>query len=255
MRSHSIALAIRLLLLSMLLAGWNQPLSSQDRTPKNLQYYPKDISRQELVQKMRQFSFALGVACTHCHGTQEQTGFNLRGVDFSLDIKPAKSKAREMLRMVDEINNNLLAAIAKRSELKLGVSCFTCHSGIPLPETIEQRVIRTATAQGIEAAIADYRRLRERHFGSAAYNFGEQPLVEVSQEFRSRKLYRESVDISQLNLEFFPQSGQTIFGLAEAYFQLGEDGKARSHYEKILEMRPNDRRSKGRLEELKKRSR
>jgi hypothetical protein len=34
---------------------------------ENLQYYRKDIPRPELVQRMREFSFALGVRCQHCH--------------------------------------------------------------------------------------------------------------------------------------------------------------------------------------------
>ena len=38
----------------------------------------------------------------HCHGTEEQTGFNLQGVDFSLDIKPTKEIAREMLEQVKD---------------------------------------------------------------------------------------------------------------------------------------------------------
>ena len=67
--------------------------------PINLRYFPKETTKDELIVSMRKFAFALGVACTHCHGTEEQTGFNLQGVDFSLDIKPQKTTAREMLRV------------------------------------------------------------------------------------------------------------------------------------------------------------
>ena len=34
---------------------------------ENLQYFPKDIPRDSLVQTMRGFSFALGVRCHYCH--------------------------------------------------------------------------------------------------------------------------------------------------------------------------------------------
>lgn len=217
---------------------------------KNLQYFPKETKRSQLIPLMRQFSFALGVACTYCHGTPEQTGFDLNGVDFSLDIKPTKAKARDMLRMVDTINSKLLPKTSYRSELNLEVSCFTCHSGIPLPETIESRMHRTIKTDGLEAAVENYRSLRERHFGSAAYNFKEQPLVEVAGELYDNGKYEAAVAISRLNLEYHPESGQSKFRLAEAYAESGSKDKARQIYAELLKDRPDDRRLKQRLEAL-----
>ena len=192
---------------------------------KNLQFFPKDITRPELVSHMRNFSFALGVPCTHCHGTAEQTGFSLQGVDFSLDIKPTKTKAREMLRMTAEINSKLLPQISQMSELNLKVSCFTCHSGIPLPEAIEARVLRKVKEEGFQAAVGDYRSIRRRYHGSAAYNFKEQPLVEAAADLHQEGQYQEAAAISRLNLEFHPESGQSKFALGEAYFEMGNAGK------------------------------
>ena len=217
---------------------------------KNLQFFPKETKRSELMPQMRQFSFALGVACTYCHGTEEQTGFDLRGVDFSTDPKPTKAKARDMLRMVEAINSQLLPKVSHRSEHHFKVSCFTCHSGIPLPETIEARVLRTIEADGFEAAVKEYRSLREKHLGSAAYNFKEQPLVEVAAELHDNGKYEAAVAISLMNLEFHPESGQSKFRLAEAYAESGAKDKARQIYEEFLKERPNDRRLKERLEAL-----
>src|SRR5262249_2426952 len=81
------------------LAGAAVAADTQPEAPKNLKYFSKDIAKPDLISKMRQFSFALGVPCTHCHGTKEQVGFDLQGVDFSTDLKPTKNKARAMLRM------------------------------------------------------------------------------------------------------------------------------------------------------------
>ncbi len=249
MNLKEIALSL-LFFLTATPSAWSE-LSQPQRSDEtiNLQYFPKETTRSELIPQMRQFSFALGVACTHCHGTEEQTGFDLRGVDFSLDIKPAKSKARQMLRMVDEINGNLLSKIPQ-SELSLKVSCFTCHSGIPLPEMIEARVLRKIEKEGLEAAIEDYRSLRRNYEGSAAYNFKEQPLVEAASELHAKGKFKEALAISELNLEFHPDSGQSKFRLAEAYFETGEKEKARKLYAELLEANPNDRRVKRRLEEL-----
>ncbi len=218
----------------------------------NLQVFPKDTKRSELIPHMRNFSFALGVPCTHCHGTAEQTGWDNRGVDYSLDVKPAKAKAREMLRMVEEINSRLLAKVPHRSGLGLEVTCFTCHSGIPLPETIEARVARTIQAEGLEAALEDYRSLRGRYYGSAAYNFKEQPLVEVAAELHRSGNYEAAAAISRLNLEFHPDSAQSKFRLAEAYAGSGEKEKARKIFQEMLEADPGDRWVKQRLEALDK---
>ncbi len=252
MHSRYVASLLMLGLAGSPLIGSEPPQQARSDETRNLQYFPKGTKRSELIPQMRQFAFALGVACTHCHGTEEQTGFNLRGVDFSLDIKPTKTQAREMLRMVDEINSNVLSKISSRSDLNLEVSCFTCHSGAVLPEMIEARVGRTIEAQGIEAAVEDYRTLREKYYGSAAYNFREQPLVEVTSDLLRSKKYVAAAAISQLNLEFHPDSGQSKFGLAEAYAALGEKEKARSLFEELLKARPNDRRLMQRLEALDK---
>ena len=239
-----------ILVLVSALAGVSHGQQPRQDQPKNLQYFPKDIERSDLISQMRQFSFALGVACTYCHGTAEQTGFNLQGVDFALDLKPTKTKAREMLRMVDTINSQLLPKTSHRSALHLQVTCFTCHSGAPLPEMIEARVLRMIEADDIDAAVSDYRSLRESYFGSAAYNFGEQPLVEVASDLHRKGKYEAAVAISRLNLEFHPTSRQSKFRLAEGYAESGAREQARQIYRELLEERPDDRRLQQRLEEL-----
>ena len=242
---------VGIVLFSLGVAGVAGTSHAQSEAPKNLKYFPKDITRPELISKMRQFSFALGAPCTHCHGTLEQTGFDLTGVDFSTDLKPTKTKARDMLRMTDEINTKLLAPM-KHSELNLKVTCFTCHSGLALPESIEARVLRTAKSGGAKAAVEDYRKTREQYFGSAAYNFKEQPLVEVASALREGGQLEAAVEIAKLNLEFYPDSGQSKLGLAEAYFGLGDTKNARPLYEAMLQARPGAKNIQARLDEIDK---
>src|SRR5262249_33468717 len=74
---------------------------------ENLQFYPKDISRETLTQRMREFSFALGVRCQYCHAGGNGVSFD--GVVFASDEKPAKVTARAMLRMVEQLNTVTLA--------------------------------------------------------------------------------------------------------------------------------------------------
>ena len=54
---------------------------------ENLQFFPKDIPRPQLVQRMREFSFALDVRCQHCHAGGDGVSFD--GVNFASDEKPA----------------------------------------------------------------------------------------------------------------------------------------------------------------------
>jgi hypothetical protein len=94
------------------------PLNAQGQnaSPKNL----KVLKPENLMAQMQTFPVALGVqsqgGCNFCHEA-----------DRSLDTKPTKVKARQMIEMVDEIN-------AKFGDGKIHVTCWTCHQGSTLPE-------------------------------------------------------------------------------------------------------------------------
>ena len=98
---------------------------------KNLQVFPKDIGRPELMSNMKLFAQSLGVRCTHCHvGTEGQP---LSTFDFASDAKPAKATARKMLAMVHRINEQDFG-VKDFKEVK--VTCFTCHRGATKPLTM-----------------------------------------------------------------------------------------------------------------------
>lgn len=84
--------------------------------PKNL----KVLTPENLMAQMQTFPAALGVenqgGCNFCHEA-----------DRSLDTKPAKVKAREMIELVNEIN-------AKFGDGNVHVTCWTCHLGSTKPE-------------------------------------------------------------------------------------------------------------------------
>jgi hypothetical protein len=90
----------------------------------NLQVYPKDMPRAEIMTIMKGFSTALGVKCTHCHvGTPPN-------MDFASDAKKEKLTARAMLRMVHRINREDFG-VTEFKDVK--VTCFTCHRGSTKP--------------------------------------------------------------------------------------------------------------------------
>jgi len=47
----------------------------------NLQIFPKDVGKRELISTMRRFADALGVRCNYCHAGPD----NLEGTDFAAD--------------------------------------------------------------------------------------------------------------------------------------------------------------------------
>src|SRR5688500_5181936 len=99
--------------------------------PQNLQVFPKDMSRPDLLRVMQAFNTALGVTCAHCH---QFVGPNDPMNDFASDAKPTKNVARAMIRMVREINPSVQKAVpSKAADQVAPVNCAVCHRGKAIP--------------------------------------------------------------------------------------------------------------------------
>ena len=97
----------------------------------NLQVFPKDMARPQLLQVMQAFNAALGVTCAHCH---QFVGPNDPMNDFASDAKPSKNVARAMMRMVREINPTVQKSVpSKATDQVAAVGCATCHRGKAIP--------------------------------------------------------------------------------------------------------------------------
>ena len=97
---------------------------------QNLQVFPKDTPRAQVVTAMQAFSAALGVTCNHCHV------FNGPGDpmnDFVGDNKPTKNMARAMMRMVGDMNAKVPEAVGKPADQAARVTCAMCHRGATTP--------------------------------------------------------------------------------------------------------------------------
>ena len=94
---------------------------SVDAQPlKNVQIL-KNLSRPEIQRVMNEMRAGLGVHCHHCHAQDDTEGAS--------DTKPQKARAREMIRMVMDLN-------ARHFGGRPVVTCFTCHNGKPQPVLI-----------------------------------------------------------------------------------------------------------------------
>jgi hypothetical protein len=96
---------------------------------KNLQYYSKDMSMEDLKAEMKVLKSSLGVGCDHCHQMKPKR-------DFSADVENKKI-ARSMLTMTDKINKECFTKDflgIKEGEVPKA-TCFMCHKSKEKPET------------------------------------------------------------------------------------------------------------------------
>ena len=240
---------IRTLLVGIAAIGLSSSVRAQLPTKfENLQYFPKDIARDTLVNIMRGFSFALNVRCQYCHAGGD--GISFAGVEFKSDDKPAKRKARYMLRMTDTINNRLLAALPDRSNPPVRVSCVTCHHGLSKPATLASTLTETIDSKGVDSAVAQYRRLRQNEMTAGKYDFGQWSMNELGRTLAESGKTAEAIAMLELNQEFYPQSPEIDFMIGELHRQRGERDKAIARYRTVLQKDPNNGRAKQRLTEL-----
>jgi tetratricopeptide (TPR) repeat protein len=213
--------------------------------PQNLQVLPKDMPRSQVTQIMRGFTRALGVRCSNCHVGEE--GQPLSTYDFASDDKPMKLTAREMLRMVGAINGTYLSNLPNHHGESVQVTCVTCHRGVRHPEPIEAIVQATTGSEGIDAALAEYRELREQYYGASSYDFTERPLLSAAQAVGEAGAARR---ILEMNLEFHPNSAFTMFALGQILADAGEKDQAIGLYRRGLEIMPDNPQAQRRLREL-----
>lgn len=222
-------------------------LAAQE-APLNLQYFDEGTSRDSVVEVMRQFSFALGVRCQYCHIGGD--GVSFEGVVFESDEDPDKRKARYMLEMVDELNQTLLAAMPDRDDPASMISCKTCHRGAPKPALLSDMVLAALDAGGAEAAVSRYRDLRENESLAGRYDFGEWETNTLAERLTGEGRFSDAITIYELNLEFFPESVAILASLGQLHERIEDVESAMGYYERILELRPGDRRAQSRLDAL-----
>ena len=212
----------------------------------NLEIFPKDIGKRELVSAMRSFASALGVRCNHCHVGPE----NLEGMDFATDELEHKRVARAMMQMTDAINSKLLPATGRDSLLR--VRCVTCHRGITKPEQLDDILAAAVEKDGVAAAVARYRELRDEHYGSGAYDFSAGTLNGLAETLAREKQDADgAIKTLELNVEFNPEATYSFMMLGQLQMMKGDKDGAVASLERALELDPDNERAKKMLERAK----
>jgi len=99
---------------------------------KNLQVLPKDSPASRVIVTMKGFANNLGVRCQFCHVGKE--GLPLEQFDFVSDEIAQKNTARIMMRLTEDINKQLDAAVPRAAGAEARVTCITCHRGKSTPD-------------------------------------------------------------------------------------------------------------------------
>jgi len=94
-----------------------QEIKSAEQVYKNIQVF-KGIPASDLEPTMAFISGSLGVKCNYCHVNP-----------FAKDDRPTKHTARQMIRMVFDLNKGNFNG-------EKAVSCYTCHRSNPRPISV-----------------------------------------------------------------------------------------------------------------------
>jgi tetratricopeptide (TPR) repeat protein len=216
--------------------------------PKNIQVLPKDWPGKRLQPVMIGFTRALGVRCSYCHIGEE--GKPLSTYDFASDENPNKDRAREMLRMLGDINDHL-KKIQPSGDKRVNMWCHTCHHGRPRPMTLDEELAEQYRTKGLPAALDDYAELKKKFYGRSAYDFGEGSLNTFGYALLESKDSTSAIQVFKLNAASFPDSANVWDSLGEAYMKAGDAKNAQLNYEKALTLDPNNRNAKEMLKKLK----
>ncbi len=244
---------MKYILSAVLLFAVSDQLSAQQwKWPdqsKTLTTLPTSTSGKDLQRIMFGFTGALGVRCTYCHVGEE--GKDFKEFDFVSDAKPAKNKARLMIKMVKNINTNFLADFHDDNTPSLQVNCQTCHRGNALPILLEDQLKRTFDKSGIDSTIKQYRVLREQFYGGFTYNFKEGTLLRLADKIlEDTTKMQAAMEIVKLNIEMYPAFAFSYTHLASYFEDLGNKSAAIEQYQKALSLNPKNEMIQRQLKRL-----
>jgi hypothetical protein len=214
----------------------------------NLQIFPKDTPREQVLATMQQFTQALGVQCNYCHVFEGRGGRN----DMASDEKPTKKAARGMMTLAREINTKLPEAIGKSADATTRVGCATCHRGVPIPKQITDIVTDAAANGGATAGLAKFKELREKFYGGQSYDFSEGGLIAIAQRANAAGKSDDALAYLTANLEYYPKSSRTYQTMAAVKNGKGDKTGAVAALEKAVELDPNNVQAKTLLDNLRK---
>lgn len=201
----------------------------------------------QVIGQMRTITGALGVRCQFCHIGEE--GMSLDRFDFASDDKRTKLVAREMMRMVQEINRRI-DSLPERPDTSFEVTCATCHRGVSRPVPLAALLTDLALTAGADSAIRVYRALRQRYYGRDAYDFGETSLNTAAFRLGRAGRYDDALALLALNEELFPGSSGMYVFRGNVLLMRGDTTAAATAYREAVRRDSTNMEARGRLRDI-----
>jgi hypothetical protein len=222
-------------------------LAQPEPKPTNLKVLDSTSTHDQVMLVMRQFTQGLGVGCDYCHA---RPAAGQREPDFASDDNKIKLTAREMYKMVNQINGTMLANLPATSDTsRVTVQCVTCHHGQPRPLLIQEVLKKELREHGMAAADSTYRELRKEYYGGFTYDFGDQALAGLALEVGAGKV-EDGLALVNLNKEFNPQSFVNEWVSGKLLLAKADTAAAVTAFKRSLEINPEFRRAKRELDAL-----
>jgi hypothetical protein len=213
----------------------------------NTKVIPHSTPVMEVVGTMRNFTSALGVRCQFCHVGRE--GQPLGEFDFASDQKRNKLVARQMMRMVAEVNRRL-DTIPERGKPPVTATCMTCHRGVSRPVPLSELVQDAAVTVSADSAVRAYKALRARYFGRDAYDFSE-PSLNIA-AFRTARAGKpdEALTLLRYNEELFPNSSAMAVFKGNIQLMKGDTAAAEAAFREAIRRDSTNMEARGRLQAI-----
>jgi tetratricopeptide (TPR) repeat protein len=120
----------------------------------------------------------------------------------------------------------------------------------PVKEPLAKALYETIEKSGMAAAATRYRELKAK--STSEFDLTESQLNSLGYELLQQKRTADAIEVFKLNVEAFPESGNTYDSLGEAYMKAGQKELAIKSYAKSLELNPGNRNAVDQLATLTK---
>jgi Predicted membrane protein (DUF2306) len=107
-------------------------------------------------------------------------------------------------------------------------------SRTPIVDTLSA----TIASNGIDQAAKQYHELKAA--APSKYDFDENEVNSFGYQLLRAEKFKQAIRIFQLNVEAYPQSGNTYDSLAEAYMDDGDKSQAIANYQRSLQINPRN---------------
>jgi len=219
----------------------------------NLQVIPKGTPVMQVIGQMRNITGALGVRCPFCHVGEE--GKPLSTFNFASDDKPTKATARQMMRMVEEINRRLdtlptMHDMADHDAEHVEVTCRTCHRGVREPIPLSTLIAQATLDVDADSGIRTYQALRTRYYGRDAYDFGENSLNVAAFRVAREKQYDAALALLTLNEQEYPGSSGMYVFRGNVLLMQGDTTGAAGAYREAVKRDSTNGEARGRLKDI-----